>query len=64
MANSIPYLGPIQFQESIFFLPITRPKIPALDFFPQLKGKGGDSCYLTKWLFILVTVMFHSVLFL
>ncbi len=28
MADSIPYLAPFQFQESIF-PPITRPKIPA-----------------------------------
>jgi hypothetical protein len=36
MADTIPYLVPSQFQESIFPF-ITRPKIPA-----QLMGKKGQ----------------------
>ncbi len=45
MANSIPYLSPTHFQESIF-PPITRPKIPAQEgslsscsLYPVLKSR-------------------------
>ncbi len=44
-------------QESII-PPITRPKIPALDLFPQLKGKGWDSCYLSYLFQVMFSILF------